>query len=869
MRYGKRPDGQMHRSARAIADGLIPSSSRLRLHRRGSSAADGEPRDGFLEGIGMRSKALALCASIGVLAWAGAARAQTAPEAPAADEPSQLGEIIVTAQKRSESLQRTPVAVSAFTSETLEQQQINGVQQLQYNVPSLVFAQLTGYSQLSMRGIGSDLTVTAGEPTVATFQDGVYMGQLFAQSVPSFDLERIEVLRGPQGTLYGRNSTGGTINYITKPPSYDTAANLAFTYGNYDRVAVEAGATGAIVPDKVAARVSVKYDRRDGYRFNVFDGKRYDANDHLSGQAALLIEPSSDIKLTLRGDMSRQVTSAVQQFIDALPTPSSISPETPTGIFSLPGTALAGIPGLLSPSDLALLGNRSISDLFGLSEPGLRGGDPTKSTRIANDFPSRTEVNLRGVSATLDWDIGNVSLKSITAYRFSKLFIQTDNDGSSAAILYEDPIQQTSKQFTQEVNISGKAFDDRLDWLAGVFYLHDRASLKADIYLPSLGDLIIASASLGTAAPPPVFDLSQPLIPNLLLLGSDPLLGNTLYGGQPTPVAFLGFGAEQKSSSLAGFGQVTYRIADRLRVTAGLRYTRDEKDVFRRLHSNFVPTAALCETQSKKSWTAWTGTAGVDFDLSDRAMLYGKVSRGYKAGGFNPAECTGSFNPEILWSYEAGLKSTLADNQLRVNLAGFYYDFSDIQFTTYLNNSSTIRNAADATLYGIEAEYMLAPRGLAGFSLDGSGSWIHSEYGSQLLQDPLGLATLDIKGNRLIRAPEWKLNFGAQQRIETANAGAFTLRGEAAYTSQIFHDVFNGEAPFQSQTREAPYWILNARLSWSSPGDRFQAQLFAENITNKLYAYSRVAAATGAYVSGQFSPPRTYGIRLSMKLGAN
>ena len=304
-------------------------------------------------------------------------------------------------------------------------------------------------------------------------------------------------------------------------------------------------------------------------------------------------------------------------------------------------------------------------------------------------------------------------------------------------------------------------------------------------------------------------------------------------------------------------------------MTAGLRYTRDEKDVFRRLHSNFVPTAALCETQSKKSWTAWTGTAGVDFDLSDRAMLYGKVSRGYKAGGFNPAECTGSFNPEILWSYEAGLKSTLADNQLRVNLAGFYYDFSDIQFTTYLNNSSTIRNAADATLYGIEAEYMLAPRGLAGFSLDGSGSWIHSEYGSQLLQDPLGLATLDIKGNRLIRAPEWKLNFGAQQRIETANAGAFTLRGEAAYTSQIFHDVFNGEAPFQSQTREAPYWILNARLSWSSPGDRFQAQLFAENITNKLYAYSRVAAATGAYVSGQFSPPRTYGIRLSMKLGAN
>lgn len=796
------------------------------------------------------------------------AHAQEADDA-AAGSQGGIQEIVVTAQKRSESLQSTPVAVSAFTSDTLEAQQISGVEQLQYNVPSLVFAQLTGYSQLSMRGIGSDLTVTAGEPTVATFQDGVYMGQLFAQSVPSFDLERIEVLRGPQGTLYGRNSTGGTINYITKAPKYDPAANFAATYGNYDRFALEAGATGALVPDKVAARVTVKYDRRDGYRFNLFDGKRYDANDHLSAQGSLLFEPAPNLRFTLRGDVSRQKSSGVQQFITALPTASQVSPETPVGIFSLPGPVLAGIPGLLSPADLATLGNRSIADFFGLSGPSLPTPDPTKTTDIANDFPSRTLVNLRGVSGTLDWDIGGATLKSITAYRYSRLFIQTDNDGSSAAILYEDPITQTSRQFTQEFNLSGQAADGKLDWLAGLFYLHDKASLRADLYLPSLGELIVASASLSSPTPPPVFDLSQPLIRNLLLLGSDPLLGNTLYGGAPSSTAFLGFGAEQESSSIAGFGQLTYKLTDRLRITAGLRYTRDRKDVFRRLHSNFVPTAALCETDSSKTWHAWTGTAGLDFDVTDDVMLYGKVSRGYKAGGFNPAECTGSFNPEILWSYEAGLKSTLADNQLRLNLAGFYYDFSDIQFTTYLNNASTIRNAADAKLYGLEAEYLFAPRGLEGFSLDGSGSYIHSAYGSQLLQDPLGLATLDIGGNRLIRAPEWKLNFGAQQRIEAGSVGAFTLRGEAAYTSEVFHDVFNGEAPFQSETREGAYWIANARLTWASANDRYQAQLFVENITNKLYAYSRVAAATGAYVSGQFSPPRTYGIRLSMKLGAN
>lgn len=783
------------------------------------------------------------------------------------DDPNGIGEIIVTAQKRSESVQRTPVAVTAFDTEMLEQQQISGVQQLQFNVPSLVFAQLTGYSQLSMRGIGSDLTVTAGEPTVATFQDGVYMGQLFGQAVPGFDLERIEVLRGPQGTLYGRNSTGGTINYITKEPEFVTGANLGATYGNYDRFAVEAGVTGALVPEKLAARFTVKYDRRDGYRFNLFDGKRYDANDQISGQGSLLFKPSDSFKFILRGDMSRQVSSPVQQFIAGLPGGAGISPETPTGaLFYLPGTVVGSIPGVLAPGSAALLGNNTIAGFLGLAGPGQRGPDPTQTTDIQNDFPSRTRVDLRGVSGTGEIELGGATLKSITAYRFSRLKIQTDNDGSSAPILYEDPIIQTSKQFTQEFNLSGTGMDDRLDWLVGAFYLHDRASLKADLFLPSLGQLIVASGSLGTNGAPP-FDLSRPLIPNLLQLISDPVLGTLIVTGQTTPIAFLGFGAEQTSSSIAGYGQFTYKLTDKLRFTGGLRYTRDEKEVFRRLHSNFVPAAALCETNSRRSWGAWTGTAGFDYDLADRTLAYAKVSRGYKAGGFNPAECQASFDPETLWSYEGGLKTTTANNQLRLNLAGFYYDFSDIQFTTYINNSSTIKNAANAKLYGLEAEMKFVPDGLKGFSIDGSGSWIHSRYGSQLLQDPTGAATLDIGGNRLIRAPEWKLNFGIQQQITTGSAGTFSLRGEGSYSSEVFHDVFNGEAPNQAETREAPYWIWNARLNWDAPGGRYGAQLFVENITDQLFAYSRVAAASGSYVSGQFSPPRTFGARVWVKLG--
>ena len=794
----------------------------------------------------------------------------TTDEQTAADERSQrrLGTITVTAQKKEENIQSAPLAVSAFDTEALELKQIEGPQQLQFSVPSLVFAQLTGYTQLSMRGIGSDLTVTAGEPTVASFQDGVYVGQLFTQAVPSFDLERIEVLRGPHGTLYGRNATGGAINYITKLPDYDYGANLAAVIGDYGRVAVEGGITGAIVEDKIAGRLTIKHDQRDGYRHNLFDGRDYDANDLFSAQGSILFDLNSDIQVVLRADKTRQSASSVVHLIDVIPGASGVTPQTPLGIFSLPGTVLAGIPGLFSPADLATLGNQSVADVFGLTPAGFAGGNPTETTDFANDFAPKQVFDVDGFSGTVTVDMGAATLKSITAYRESEATIRVDNDGSSANILREEPIFQSSEQFTQEITLSGQAMDSKLDWILGGFYYHDDALLKADLITGSIGDQIVAAGSFSSPTPPPVFNLSQPLIPNLLQLIADPVLGATLVNPRILAEGSLSFGADQKSESAAIYGNGTYRLTDQLRTSVGLRYTKDTKDTLRQLHSNFVPVAALCETQEDASWEAVTGSAGLDYDVNDETLVYGKVSRGYKAGGFNPGECTGSFDPEFLWSYEAGLKSTFADNQALFNMAAFYYDFTDIQFTTYIGNASTIKNAAAAKLYGVELEYVLRPDALEGFQLDGSGSYIHSEYDDQLLQDPTGAAILNIGGNKLIRAPEWKLNFGGQFESEIGNLGKFLLRGESSYTSEVFHDVFNGEAPFQAGTAEDSYWISNARLIWRPQDDRFEAQLFVENIGDELYAYSRVASATTASVTGQFSSPRTYGVRLSMKLGS-
>ncbi|KCZ97616.1 TonB-dependent receptor [Hyphomonas polymorpha PS728] len=798
----------------------------------------------------------------------GASEIEADAAMPEAGGERRLGSIVVTAQKKEEVLQSAPLAVSAFDTESLELKQIEGPQQLQFSVPSLVFAQLTGYTQLSLRGIGSDLTVTAGEPTVASFQDGVYVGQLFTQAVPSFDLERIEVLRGPQGTLYGRNSTGGAINYITRLPEYDFGSNLAVTAGNYGRLVAEGGITGALVDDRVAGRLTVKHERRDGYRHNLFDGRDYDGNDLFSAQGSLLFDLTPDLRVILRADKTRQSVSSVQQFVDSLPLASGVTPQTPLGIFSLPAPVLAGIPGLLSPGDLALLGNGSIADYYGLTPPGQSGGDPRKSLDIWNDFPPKQVFDVKGLSGTVEYDIGNATLRSITAYRESEADIRYDGDGSSAALLNANPIFQSSKQFTQELTLSGEALSGKLDYVLGAFYFDDEAILKADLFLPAIGDQVALAGSLTNPSAPPAFDLSRPLIPNLLQLIADPVLGTTLYRPGVSPIGTLSFGADQKTKSAAIYLNGTYRLSDRLRASAGVRYTEDEKKAFRQLHSNFVPAAALCETNTSKSWGEVTGTGGLDYDLSSDTMVYGKVSRGYKAGGFNPAECTATFDPEFLWSYEAGFKSVFANNQALFNAAAFYYDFSDIQFTTYVNNSSSIRNAAAATLYGVEVEYVLRPDAFEGLQLDGSGSWIHSEYDDQWLADPTESAILNIGGNSLIRAPEWKLNFGAQYQADLDRLGELLFRGEASYTSEVFHDVFNGKAPGQAGTIQDGYWVSNARVVWRPADDRFEAQLFVENITDEIYAHSLVASSTTAAVVGQFSAPRTYGVRLSMKLGS-
>jgi len=839
-------------------------------------------------GTGARMIRLAIGA-VAIGAIAREAVAQTRPAPPSPPTSNTVAEVIVTAQKRSENLQKTPIAITAVTADRIQQEQISGAAKLQFISPSMTFGQNSNYTYITLRGVGTDLVFLSGEASVATYIDGVYTGDLVSSGLPNLDLERIEILRGPQGTLYGRNATGGVVNYISKDPSFESGATLSTSYGNYNSTVTDADITGPIIPDLVAGRLSLHFNEHEGYRYNLFNGERQDADRSPSGHAAVLFKPRPSLSVMLRGDLTHETTSNPHEVISDHSLDGITTEATPLGIFSLPAGSLPA--NTLSPGDVAKLNGGSIANFFGLGEPGTATPDPTKSLDFANYFPVRYDTNTGGGSATVNWS-GPVEVKSITAYRYTNFNAQADSSGTAAPIIELGPLVQDSRQFTQEFDVSGKAFDNHLDWLVGAYYFNDQSTIKVTVPLETTGEDIILDTSLANRTPgaPYAFNLSQPLLSSLfqvssplatvLANGVDPITGQHLQAGVSVPTTpFIGFADDQSSQSVAGFGQATLHVTDRLRVTGGFRFTDDQKDVVRTYHSNllvlFGETSSLCQDRrNSKTWTAPTGTIGADYDATQNILAYAKASWGYKAGGFNSSDCGQPFNPEYLAAYETGVKATLADRQLRLDADGYYYDYSNIQFTYYRNATAPIRNAGEATAYGFELEYEFRPSMLPGFETDGSVSYEHSAYGTAYIQDPAYLVPppgINIAGDELVRAPDWKANFGFQYTADTGSYSSLRLRAEAAYTDTIYNDVFNGKAPFAADTTQPAYWLLNAYLAWRSGDGRWEGQLFGENLTNTYYTTDRSETnnpAAEVFTTGQFAPPRTYGVRLIVRLGS-
>ncbi|WP_176594346.1 TonB-dependent receptor [Sphingobium sp. EM0848] len=798
-----------------------------------------------LIGIG----ALTISASFIALSTAAQAQQATRNAAP-------IEEIIVTAQKRESALQDTPIAISAFSEKTIEQNQIQGISDVAVSTPGLVFAQLEADTTISLRGVGLNITGLGGEPAVATYQDGVYMGQSFTMSLPAFDLERIEVLRGPQGTLYGRNATGGAINLITRAPQFEPEADMALTIANYDHVKAEAGATGGLT-DKIAVRGSIVYDYRgDGYRRNIAIGGRTLGDRTTNANVSALLTPTENLKITLRGNLQKRKSGdGVWELLQLAPSSGTgVTPANVGGFFTFPDPSLGGA---------------SLADIFGLHFPvATAGGVPRNpdDLEVTTGFQNRNKFDVKGASATFDWDIGDVKLKSITAYRDAKWHGLTDEDGTNLHLFHLDRVQG-AKTWSQEINLSGRSFNDRLDWLLGAYYFNEDAS--SDMLVSMDDTQLFYEALVG------VFSAGAPLPPGSLktLTAGNPLgQGIGRYQGLNSAAPFLDFSMKQKSKSYALFGEGKYHLADNFAVTVGGRWTEDKKDVSRSFTSNFVslldPSSLCIDKPDSARWREVTGNVVAEYNVNNDSMLYGKASRGYKAGGYNVGECGGKFDPEKIWAYEAGLKSTFLNGQVRANSAIFYYDYKGLQILRYLGNTASVQNAAAAKIFGIETEFTIAPRALYGFQLSGSVGYLDTKYEDASFGNPFASGpAIDVSGNRLMRAPKWKASLAAQYGFDTA-IGKFLLMGDANYTSKYYFDTFEAKLPNQSEMVQPSYTIANIRASWTPNEGDYRVMLFVENVTNKLYSEARIALPTQGAVFGQFSAPRTWGVRLSAKFGA-
>jgi len=694
----------------------------------------------------------------------------------AQDMPStaMLEEIIVTATRRSESLQSVPITVSAQTAVDLSRAGVEGIPDLALTTPGLNVTQRSAYWTPTIRGVGT-LDVSAGqESAIATYVDNIYLPSAISAPVFFNNIERIEVLKGPQGILFGRNATGGLIHVITKDPGQEPTVSGRVSAGNFQTFEADLYATTGLT-DKLAADIAINSrEQGEGYGKFVNLDKDIPGQDVKAIRSKWLYTPTDSTKITFIGDYWQR----------------------------------QGSQGDTRAIERGSLG-------FG-TYPALSNFQASQS-----DLATEMDVEDWGFSLQLEHNYENHNLVSITSYRENEASFVYDNDGTPDALIHVNAFQ-TSQTFTQEIRFQG-LYKERVNWVLGGFYLADENQYDN----------------------PRGLNLSGGAFP-------DPLTGN------PASVAIVN---GIKTSSWSLFGDATIDLTERLHLSLGARWIDDTKeisgrtDVFLENGDIFIslPTPSDKLTTGEPTWRLVLA-----YDVNDDTMIYGSYNRGFRSGTFNTVEPGPAVEPEKIDSFEAGIKTELLDNRLRLNGAVFYYEYTDMQVTISRGTTQEVVNAGKAQTMGIEAESQLVLNDnlLVSFG----ATYLDAEYKEFpetgcTIRSPEGLVigiTCNPSGNDMIKAPKLSYNIGAVFTL------ARTERGEFGGSFNYFWtDDFSFE-PDGRLTQEA-YGLLNGRLSWSSPEDQYVVSLFGRNLTDKEYSSFKVGQAL---VGDQYapSPPRTFGI---------
>ncbi len=819
---------------------------------------------------------IAMMAALATMSSTAFSQEAAVPATPAEeDETTTLATITVTAQKREEQLQDVPIAITALSEQLLQDTGVRDVKDLQVLVPGLTVTSTQSEAQTTarIRGIGTVGDNAGLESSVGVVIDGVYRPRNGVGFGDLGEIERIEVLKGPQGTVFGKNTSAGVINVITRRPHYGTAVEGEITAGNYDALGVAASFNTAL-GENSAFRVYAAKRKRDGFmEVRTGDGPRTQTEDNEQNFHSLrgqwLIEPNENVEINFIGDYTSREENCC------------------TGV-----TTVRGLTG-----DII---NRLSSD-----EGVVLAADPFNRVAYSNRSTEQ-DIKDKGLSAEVNWTtpwFGGATLTSITAQRDWQSINGLDFDFSSADILYRNANADESltafDTFTQEVRLTGAT--DRIDWMVGAFYsdedLERNESYRiGDDYGAYLSSAILTSINPAFRNAPS----SNTFLQEITL--------------QPYSIGFGGLSAldryRQSAQSLALFTNNTFHATDAFDVTLGLRYTTEDKTldsqysnpsggaacgsffnpatgglpgaigrIAASLTARGVPFAALppatqsaiinniigftClpwvnpahnapgrDSRQEREEKEWSGTLKAAYRFNDHVMTYASAARGYKAGGFNldrvqssnglsnggagiiPVLDT-SFPGEFVDSFELGTKTTWADGNLLLNATLFHQTYDDFQLNSFLGTSFVVRSIPEVVSQGIDTELMWQPAAVDGLMLQGGLSYADTRYGDQIPGGDFVAQTgslYKLPGNRVSFAPYWSGSMAVTYEWDFINDLVARFNIGAKYMSD-----YNTGSDLDVEKQQDAFTVVNARMGFGARNKRWMVELWGQNIFDEEY----------------------------------
>ncbi len=729
---------------------------------------------------------------------------------------SVLDEIVVTSQKREQLIQDVGLAVTAFSGDQMRSLGMTQSVDIARMTPGVFISSSIGgqMAQFTIRGVTQNDFTDSVESPIAVYVDEGYVAMQQGQTFAMFDVDRVEVIKGPQSTLFGRNATGGVVHYITRKPTKETEGFIDLSYGRFNKVKAEA-ALGGSLGDHVMGRVSVIYTYNDPFLKNQFPagavniggpvaggGQDLYDDDTIAGRAQLLFELNDDAELLLSGFGAH--TKLSESPYQSVPTVAVLDAQGRVvgGIYASPTETREGIGPNGTAVDLNFDGNpfRPVAggDFFGYVDPDGAGRLTSKDFA----FSDLNEYKTAGATAKLTWGLGDYDLVSITDFKHFYKFNAMDVDAGPAD-QFNFASESEEDSFTQEVRVEGNF--DNFRWITGLYYLH--INNKTDN-----GFLVMPSSVMS-----PLF------------------LGAGVGADLINRIAL-------KTNSYSFFGQVEYDLSDTLTFTVGGRLIREEKDynftqgLYASTNDLTIDTENLVtflrpDFVTSTGKTLWAGKAQLDWRPNDDILVYASINRGVKAGSFNAKLPDGSppltdeaipYGEEVLVSYEVGFKATVLDGKARINGSAYYYDYNDYQAAVFANVSSVTENV-DSTVKGFELEILANPAD--GLDVMFGISALDAEIGDLevapgVFRDVKPAFTPDVQLSGLVR-------YEFQQEIF---GGYVSLQADANYISSFFHNPRN----FDSQKLDG-YVVTNARVNWNSADAAWSASVFVDNVLDETY----------------------------------